>query len=127
MIAVNKNRPVNLDLRTIKFPLPAIASILHRVTGVLIFLSIPVLLWMLGASLESESSFTSLKDCLDGFFVSLILWGVSGVVLYHFVAGIRHLLMDLGWGESLEGGLKGAKIVFLVAAVLILFVGVWLW
>lgn len=127
VIAVNKNRPVNLDLRTIKFPLPAIVSILHRVSGVLIFLSIPILLWMLGQSLESESAFASLKDCLDGFFVTLILWGVLGVLLYHFVAGIRHLMMDMGWGESLEGGAKGAKIVFVAAAVLILFIGVWLW
>ena len=127
MKTVNKNRPINLDLKTIKFPLPAIASILHRVSGVIIFFSIPVLLWVLSYSLKSESSFEALKACLDGFFVTMVLWAICAALFYHFVAGVRHLLMDLGVGESLEGGIKGTKIAFLVAAVMILGMGIWLW
>ena len=124
---MQKNRPVNLDLKTIKMPLPAIVSILHRASGVVIFVCIPLLLWMLDASLESAASFESLKDLMDGFFATLILWGVVGALLYHLVAGIRHLTMDLGIGETLEGGIKGAKIALAVSGLLILVVGIWLW
>ena len=99
---MQKNRPVNLDLKTIKMPLPAIVSILHRGSGVVIFVCIPLLLWMLDASLESAVSFDALKGYMDGFLATMILWGVVGALLYHMVAGIRHLTMDLGIGETLE-------------------------
>lgn len=127
MKAVNKNRPVNLDLKTIKLPLPALVSILHRASGVLIFLSIPILLGILSCSLESEASFNELKDTLDGFFVTMVVWGVVGALLYHIVAGVKHLFMDFGIGETLEGGLRGARITILLSVVLIIFMGVWLW
>ncbi|MBL4606636.1 MAG: succinate dehydrogenase, cytochrome b556 subunit [Pseudomonadales bacterium] len=124
---MNKNRPVNLDLKTIKLPLPAVVSILHRASGVVIFFSIPILLGILSCSLESESSFNELKDILGGFFVTLVIWGVVGALLYHLIAGVKHLVMDFGIGETLEGGLKGAKITIFLAALSIIFVGVWLW
>jgi len=125
--AVNKNRPVNLDFKTIKLPLPALVSIMHRASGVVVFFSIPILLGILSCSLESESSFNELKDTLDGFFVTMVVWGAVGALLYHIVAGVKHLFMDFGIGETLEGGLKGARITIVVSAVLIIFMGVWLW
>ena len=125
--AVNKNRPVNLDFKTIELPLPALVSIMHRASGVVIFCGIPVLLWVLSCSLESEASFNSLKGVLDGFFVTMIIWGIAAALTYHIVAGLKHLLMDLGIGETLEGGLRGARITLLASLVLIIFVGVWLW
>ena len=127
MKAVNKNRPVNLDLKTINLPLPALVSIMHRASGVMIFFSIPILLGILSCSLESESSFNELKDTLDGFFVTMVVWGAVGALLYHLVAGVKHLIMDFGIGETLEGGLMGAKITIALAAVFIIFMGVWLW
>ena len=127
MKAVNKNRPVNLDFKTIKLPLPALVSIMHRASGVVVFFSIPILLGILSCSLESESSFNELKDTLDGFFVTMVVWGAVGALLYHIVAGVKHLFMDFGIGETLEGGLKGARITIVVSAVLIIFMGVWLW
>ena len=127
VIVVQKNRPVNLDLKTIKMPLPAIVSILHRGSGVVIFVCLALLLWMLDTSLESDTSFEALKDTLDGFFVTMVVWGVVGALLYHMVAGVRHLVMDLGIGETLEGGIKGARIALAVSGLLILVVGIWLW
>ncbi|MBV1873765.1 MAG: succinate dehydrogenase, cytochrome b556 subunit [Gammaproteobacteria bacterium] len=124
---MQKNRPVNLDLKTIKMPLPAIVSILHRGSGVVIFVCLALLLWMLDTSLESDTSFEALKDTLDGFFVTMVIWGVVGALLYHMVAGVRHLVMDLGIGETLEGGIKGARIALAVSGLLILVVGIWLW
>ena len=125
---MNDKRPVNLDLSTIKFPVTAIASITHRVTGVAIFLALPILLWMLDRSLASPESFADLKELMmTSLLVKLVVWGILSVLLYHLVAGIRHLIMDTGVGESLEGGRPGAKLAFIISAVLILLVGVWIW
>lgn len=124
---MNDKRPVNLDIKTIRLPLPAYASILHRVSGVAIFVGVAILLGLLDASLVSEEGFNSTKEFMDSFFVGLIIWGVLAALIYHSVAGVKHLLMDIGIGESLEGGLLGAKIVFGVSAVLILIVGLWIW
>ena len=124
---MNSKRPVNLDLTTIAWPLPALTSGAHRITGVILFAGVGLLLWGLDLSLASEESFNSLKECLDGVFVKLIIWGILAALIFHLVAGVKHLLMDMGIGETLEGGLLGAKIVIAVSAVLIIAVGVWLW
>jgi len=124
---VNDKRPVNLDLSTIKFPVTAIASITHRVTGVAIFLALPSLLWMLDRSLASPESFADLKELMTSPLVKLVVWAILAVLLYHLVAGIRHLVMDAGVGETLEGGQRGAKLVFIISVVLILLVGGWIW
>ena len=124
---MNDKRPVNLDLSTIKFPVTAIASITHRVTGVAIFLALPILLWMLDRSLASPESFADLKELMTSPLVKLVVWAILAVLLYHLVAGIRHLVMDAGVGESLEGGRRGAKLVFSISVVLILLVGGWIW
>ena len=124
---MNDKRPVNLDLSTIKFPVTAIVSITHRVTGVAIFLALPILLWMLDRSLASPESFADLKELMTSPLVKLVVWAILAVLLYHLVAGIRHLVMDAGVGESLEGGRRGAKLVFIISVVLILLVGGWIW
>ena len=125
--AVNDKRPVNLDLSQFSFPLPALTSIVHRATGIILFVGIAILMYALELSLVSEESFNSVKECLDGFFVKLIIWGILSGLLYHLVAGIKHLLMDIGVGETLEGGIFGAKVTIVVSVVLILLAGVWLW
>lgn len=128
MAIVNDKRPVNLDLTTIKFPVPAIASIIHRITGMGLFFALPILLWMLDRSLASPETFADLKDLLSSqWWAFVVVWGVVAMLTYHLVAGIKHLLMDIGIGETLEGGRKGAFIVLAVSAVLILLAGVWLW
>ncbi|RMF17790.1 MAG: succinate dehydrogenase, cytochrome b556 subunit [Gammaproteobacteria bacterium] len=121
------NRPVNLDLTQFSFPLPAITSILHRITGVILLFGVGFLLWGLDQSLESQQSFDALISLLDGFLAKLIVWGILAALLYHLVAGFKHLFMDLGIGETLEGGQTGAKVVLVVAVVLILAAGVWVW
>ena len=124
---VKSQRPVNLDITTIKLPLPAIASITHRVSGLAIFVGMAFIIWGLGMSLESEESFNALKSCLGGFFPKLILWAILAGFIYHFVAGLRHLLMDLGYFETLEGAKTLATGVLVVSAVLIVLAGVWIW
>ncbi|MBD9416679.1 succinate dehydrogenase, cytochrome b556 subunit [Pseudomonas sp. PDM16] len=125
--AVNSQRPVNLDLRTIKLPITAYTSILHRVSGVILFLGIVIVLFALDKSLASEEGFAEVKACLASPLAKLIIWGLLSALLYHLVAGVRHLIMDLGVGESLEGGKLGSKIVIAVSVVIIVLAGVWVW
>jgi succinate dehydrogenase / fumarate reductase cytochrome b subunit len=125
--AVNSQRPVNLDLRTIKLPITAYTSILHRVSGVILFLGIVIVLFALDKSLASEEGFAEVQACLASPLAKLIIWGLLSALLYHLVAGVRHLIMDLGVGESLEGGKLGSKIVIAVSVVIIVLAGVWVW
>jgi succinate dehydrogenase / fumarate reductase cytochrome b subunit len=124
---VNSQRPVNLDLRTIKLPVTAYTSILHRISGVILFVGIAIMLYAMDKSLASEEGFGEVKACLTSPLAKLIIWGLLSALLYHMVAGIRHLIMDTGVGETLEGGKLGSKIVIAVSVVLILLAGVWIW
>ena len=120
-------RPVNLDIGTIDLPITAVASILHRISGVILVAGVAVLLWLLDASLSSEESFNALKAGADSFLCKLIVWAVLSGLIYHSVAGVKHLIMDMGIGETLEGGVAGSKIVFAVSLVLIVLLGVCIW
>jgi succinate dehydrogenase / fumarate reductase cytochrome b subunit len=125
---VKDNRPVNLDINTIQLPVTAYASILHRVSGVAIFVGVAILLCLLDASLESAESFAEVKALLaDSFLLKLVVWAVLCGFIYHSCAGVKHLIMDLGIGETLEGGKKGATIVLIGSVVLMLLAGVWVW
>jgi succinate dehydrogenase / fumarate reductase cytochrome b subunit len=124
---VNKNRPVNLDISTIKLPISAYVSILHRASGIVLFVGVAILLCMLDASLESEESFASLKESMQNPLYQFFIWGTIAALAYHLVAGVRHLLMDVGIGETLEGGQNGAKIVIFVSVILIVLAGLWVW
>jgi succinate dehydrogenase / fumarate reductase cytochrome b subunit len=124
---VNRKRPVNLDLTSFNFPLPAIISILHRITGVAMFIGVAFLLWALDRSLSGPAGFNQVTQILEGFFAKLIAWSIVSALLYHLVAGIKHLLMDLGIGETLESGVRNARLTLIISAVLILIAGVWIW
>ena len=122
-----QSRPVNLDLQTMHFPVTAIASILHRVSGVMVFVAVGILLWLLSISLSSPIGFIQATQMVDGFFVKLILWGILTALAYHIAGGVRHLLMDLGHFEELESGSLSARVTFIVTAVLSLLAGVLVW
>ena len=112
---VKDTRPVNLDLTTVKFPLPAIASILHRISGVALFFGIGVVLYLLQLSLESEAGFERVTELFRATPVKLVVWLILTGLLYHLIAGIKHLLMDWGLGESREGALRGAQVTLILA------------
>ncbi|WP_421684446.1 succinate dehydrogenase, cytochrome b556 subunit [Stutzerimonas urumqiensis] len=124
---MKSQRPVNLDLRTIKLPITAYTSILHRVSGVILFIGIAVLLAALDASLSSEEGFERVQGYFGSPLAKLVVWALLSALLYHLVAGIRHLVMDAGYGETLEGGKRGSMIVLILSAVLIILAGVWVW
>jgi len=124
---VNHKRPVNLDLSTIKFPLPALTSITHRVAGVALFVGVAFLLVALSASLESEQGFSEIKSAMTSGFGSFITWGLLSALGYHFVAGIKHLVMDMGIGETKEGGQVLAVLTILFGGATVVLAGVWVW
>ena len=84
-------------------------------------------MWAFEMSLSGEEGFNAVKGVMQGFLAKLILWGIISALLYHLVAGVKHLFMDVGIGETLEGGKLGAKITLVVSIVLILLAGVWIW
>ncbi|MCC5016298.1 MULTISPECIES: succinate dehydrogenase, cytochrome b556 subunit [Legionella] len=124
---MNQKRPVNLDLATMKFPAMAIASILHRISGLVLFLLLPFMLYFLSMSLNSAETFSELHNLLASPFNKLLLWAFSAALVYHLLAGIRHLLMDLGWGEDVSAGRHSAIFVIVLAVILTIFLGIWIW
>lgn len=124
---MNSNRPKNLDLTTIDLPLPAKASILHRISGIIVFFAVAFLLCALAASLESAESFASLKAGFDNGLVKFITWGILSALGYHLIAGVKHLVMDMGIGETKEGGRTGAIITLVGGVIVIVLAGVWVW
>lgn len=87
------------------------------------------MLYALDKSLSSEEGFGQVKACLTSPLAKLVIWGILSALLYHLVAGVRHLIMDMdmGIGETLEGGKLGSKIVIAVSVVIIVLAGVWIW
>ena len=118
--AVKKNRRqfgVMSFAQTIHYrlPLAGIVSILHRVSGMLIFLLLPFILYMLDKSLTSEISFEYFKGYTSHFLVKLAILALAWAYLHHFCAGVRHLLMDLHMGLDKDSARKSAVSVFAVS------------
>jgi succinate dehydrogenase / fumarate reductase cytochrome b subunit len=86
-----------------------------------------LLIWALDASLASEQSFNQLVSTLTSTAIKPVVWLVLVVFSYHSLAGIRHLIMDMGVGEDFKGGVLGARIVFVMSLVAAVLWGVALW
>ena len=124
---VKKQRPVNLDLNTIKFPPSAISSILHRVTGVAMFFALLFVIWAWAVSLGSQQGFADVQVIMDGFIGKFVAIGTVSALTYHILGGIRHGIMDMGYWEELESGNTSANVVIGIWILLTLVVGVALW
>ena len=111
-------------LQIIRYRLPAagVVSILHRVSGAMMFLLLPFVLYLFDLSITSEISFDSLKGFASHWFVKLLILAVSWGYLHHFCGGIRHLIMDAHIGLSKEEARKSAQVVFWVSVPLTLMV-----
>ena len=126
-ITIKKERPKHLDLRVIKQPLPAIASILHRVSGAGLFLMLPFLIFLLDLSLDSSLGFAMFKAFVSYPLVKLLLIGLLWAFLHHFCMGIRILLLDLDMGTDLKPARASTKAVRAVSLALTVILGVKLW
>lgn len=124
---MKKQRPVNLDLTSISFPPSAIASILHRVSGVIMLVLVGVLVWLLALSLRSHEGFVQAQQILANPFLKFVIWGFVAAMGYHLLAGVRHIIMDLGFWEERESGNVSALVTIGLALVFAVLAGVWLW
>lgn len=127
ILTVNQKRPVNLDLGTLKFPPMAIASILHRISGLVMFLLLPFMIYLLGRSLQGMDSFALLQADLQHPVYKLLIWAFTAALVYHLLAGFRHMIMDLGFGEQVSTGRCSAITVIALAVVLTILLGFWIW
>jgi succinate dehydrogenase / fumarate reductase cytochrome b subunit len=119
---MTKRRPVYLDLRRIRLPVPGLMSILHRVSGVLMVLAIPLFAALFAQSLSSETSFQAVSAWFDGVPAQLMLVVLAWGLLHHLFAGLRYLALDLGWGLEREQARLTARAV-LYGAVALTLVG----
>ena len=120
-------RPINLDITTIKFPLAAIASILHRISGMGLFFGVGILLYFLQISLRSEVEFERVAILFDGLLMTPLLGLILLALIYHLIAGIKHLLLDLGVGESKQGAKTGTIIMWIMCVLVTGFAAGLLW
>ncbi|MFZ6871197.1 succinate dehydrogenase, cytochrome b556 subunit [Undibacterium sp. Di27W] len=107
-----------IDATGYRLPLAGFVSILHRVSGMLMFLLLPFILYLLDKSLTSEATFAELQALTSGVFVKLIILALSWAYLHHFCAGIRHLAMDLHYGLDKDRARKSAVGVLAISLVL---------
>ena len=118
-------RPYFLDLVAIRLPIGGMVSILHRASGAVLSLAIPCLLYLWMLSLRSPQDFQRLADWFGGGFGWLLFLGLIWALLHHFLAGLRHLGFDLGWGEAKEVARKTAWVVLFAAAGLTVLIALW--
>jgi succinate dehydrogenase / fumarate reductase cytochrome b subunit len=127
MTGLAKQRPKHLNLFEIRQPLPAWTSILHRISGIGLFLMLPLLIWLLGLSLGSPDDYATFRSVTGHWFVKLILLGLLWAYLHHFCMGIRVLLLDLDIGTDLKPGRASAMAVLVVSLALTVILGAKLW
>lgn len=119
------------DLPTYRLPAAGWVSILHRVSGVIMFLLLPFILWMFDTSVSSEISFGKFKAAFNaglgfvpGWFIKLVALALIWAYLHHFIAGLRHLWMDLSHDAvSKEFGKTSALVTLVLSIALTVILG----
>jgi succinate dehydrogenase / fumarate reductase cytochrome b subunit len=120
-------RPKYLNLLQIRMPVPALVSIMHRVSGAALFLMLPVLLCWWQASLVSADTFASLKAIASQWCVKIVMLALLWGYLHHLCAGIRHLVMDVDMGTELATARLTSQLVLSVSIALTVAIGLCLW
>jgi succinate dehydrogenase / fumarate reductase cytochrome b subunit len=126
-VEMNKKRPKHLDLRKIQLPLSGYVSILHRLSGALLFIALPLLLLLLDQSLRSIETYTNLTEYLAHPVLKLALLGLLWAFLHHFCAGLRYLAIDLHLLPNLAAARAASQWVMAVSLTLTVVLGVKLW
>ena len=122
------NRPVNLDLTTVSFPITAIASILHRVCAVIVWVGLGFYLIALNSLLVSEESFAAFHALMEtNFLAQFIAWGLLSAFSYYCTGSIKHIIQDLGYFEDFAGGKIISWTAIISGVLLSIFAGVMIW
>ncbi len=120
-----RSRPKHLNLIKVRMPITAIASILHRLSGVFLFLVTPFLLYIFVSSLKSNSGFVLAVEWLDCWLIKLVFLILIWAVMHHLLAGIRYLLLDLDIGLNRSSAKFSATLAIIMALVLSLLIMLW--
>ena len=123
------NRPINVgltDLMSFRWPVTALASIAHRIAGGVLFVGVAFMLYAFDLSLSSAAEFGALQSLVASPVGKVVTWALLAALAYHLVAGIKHLFMDMGLGETLEGGVFAARLTIILSAVLIALAAIWI-
>ena len=118
-----RERPVFLNLFKIKLPLAGFISITHRISGIVFFLGFPLLIYVY----KILPIKADLLAFLGNIWVRFGIWALVSLYVYHFFAGIRHMVADFGHDHSLEAANRSAIIVLVLGIVFALYLGVVLW
>lgn len=121
-MAAPDTRPFFLNLLKIRLPIPGIVSIFHRVSGIVLFLAIPVFVYMLDLSLQGQQGFQQAAEYLTHPLSKLILLGLTWSLIHHLFAGIRFLLTDFDIGLSKEQSSKTAWLVMIAEIVVMVLI-----
>ncbi|MCC2607450.1 succinate dehydrogenase, cytochrome b556 subunit [Planctobacterium marinum] len=125
---MKKNRPKNMDLTTIQLPVMGLASILHRISAVIVWFAFAFFLAGLHLSLSSSDGLTQVKDMLSNhFIVQFLTWGFLTALGYYVVAGLKHIIQEFGYCESLRGGRIISQVAIAAGLVLSVLSGLWVW
>ena len=125
---MNKARPTNLNLLSISFPITAIASILHRVCAVIVWVGFGFLLAAASIALQSEEGFNSVAEALNNnFLVQFVAWGLATATGYYVTGTLKHLIQDMGFFEDFAGGKFISWTAILLGIVLSIVAGVVVW
>lgn len=127
MTSAHRPRPKYYDLNLLHLPAAGLLSIFHRISGALLFLAIPVLLYVLQTALSSEAGFAAVKACFASPFSKLALLGLTWLYAHHFFAGIRYLLLDFHVGVMKQPSRTSARIVLALGVLATLVVAGVIW
>lgn len=123
MAELTKHRPKFLNLFAIRLPLAGYASIFHRVSGIGLFLMLPLLIWLLDKSLSTPEAYAQFKAVFDCMLVKLVLLGLLWAFLHHFCMGIRILLLDIHVGIDKASAHNSSIAVMAVSLTLTAILG----
>lgn len=121
-MAVTDNRPFFLNLLKIRLPITGFVSILHRLSGLLLFIAIPFSAYLFDLSLQGKSGFAEARDILQQPFVQLLTLLLVWSIVHHFLAGIRFLLTDFDIGLEKAQSIRFAWAVFIIEALVLVAV-----
>jgi succinate dehydrogenase / fumarate reductase cytochrome b subunit len=120
-------RPKNLNLLTIRLPINAVISIMHRMSGVILFLIQPILLLALMVSLSGSDEYIAITELMQHWALKLMLIALSWAFFHHFYAGLRHLAMDIHWMTSLHKARLSSRLVLCMVVVSVLIFSIVIW
>ena len=125
---MQNKKPIYLNIFQFRFPFTAIVSILHRISGVILFILIPFLLYSLELVLDTKETYSLFLDYIySSKLIRLSVWFCALAFFYHTVAGIRHLLMDFGKFESKLSANISGKVIFILVIIFAIWSGRCLW